>query len=210
MAVRGNCYLSPRSVFIRICFTMKIEYTSTKRDIWQYHWYLWRRRSLPKFSLILLGCLLTPCLNFIPGFIAGISNGLGVSSALGTLVAINQIAVLMVTMISRFRRILKSGVVHDYVVEIGKFDFYSSGADGVGYYYHWSHFAEIVSTKYFLYFMLKGDRGLLIPKSAFSDASEATKFYEEARAKWELAHFNERHALMSGKGVWPPPPRIGG
>ena len=185
-------------------------YTLTKKDIWQYHWYLWRRRSLPKFSLVLLGCVLIPCLNFIPGFSAGISNGLGVSSALGILVAINHIAVLMVTMTSGFRRILKSGVVRDYIVEIGKFDFYSSRADGVGYYYHWSRFVEIASTKDFLYFMLKGDQGLLIPKSAFSNASKATEFFEEAREKWKLAHFNERHALMSGKGVWPPPPRIVG
>ncbi len=181
----------------------------TKKDIWQYHWYIWKPRALRRLIPFAAFCVLVPCLNFIPGYSSGVRNTLAPSAALGLVVLAIQTAVVMSTILFRCWKALKPGAVGLRVAEIGKFDFCWGEAKGSGYHRHWSDFDDIVSTKNAFYFMLTGTRALVIPKSAFTDSAQAVEFFALSLQRWEVAKANQRHAAMAGEGVWPPPPRIG-
>ena len=192
---------------------MRIEYTLTKRHVWQYHWYLWKRRLLIRLAKSFGLCLLVPALTFIPGvgagFRAGIGNGFALSAAISLVMFTVSVVSLLLTMAYRFWKALKPTAVGERIAEIGKFDFCWGSPQRTLYHHHWAHFEDIADTKDALYFILAKHRALVVPTSAFSGSSEAARFVALAREHWEIARTNHRHASAAGEGVWPPPPRIG-
>ena len=187
---------------------MRINFTLTKGDIWQYHWYAWRRRFLFRLASLLGLCLLLPCLTFIPRFSASIGYGFAPSAALGVVLFFIQLISLLLRMALGFWKASKSGITGERVAEVSKFDFCWGETEATSYHHHWANFEDIVNNRGASYFILPGE-ALIVPKSAFVTSSESQKFSELSHEHWETAKMNQRHALTAGEGVWPPPPRIG-
>ena len=168
--------------------------------------YYWKGRTLRRLLLFAGLWLLVLGLSFIPGYSSGVAT-LGVSFAFALIGLMILSAVYALALLFRFWKSLKSGACGNFVAEIGKLDFWSGKSQGAGYYYHWTDFEDIVSAGDLLYFILKKKRILIIPKSAFADASESAKFLELSHQYWDAAKTRYRYASSLTEGVWPPPPR---
>jgi hypothetical protein len=187
---------------------MRIEYTLTKKHIWQCQVYHWGNRTRRRLLLFVVLWLLVMGLSFITRVSAGRTT-LSVGLALALVGLTVQSAIYVFALLFRFRKSLKSGVCGSFAAEISKLDFWSGKPQSAGYYYHWTDFEDIAIIGDLLYFTLKKKRILIIPKSAFANASEAAMFLETARQHWDAAKTRHRYAASATEGVWPPAPRPG-
>lgn len=187
---------------------MRVDFLLTKRHLWQYHWYWWSRHAGRRLILLAAVCLILPALNFIPGYSAGVSSTLVVTAFLSVMVFLAQSIIFVSRLLFWFRKSLKLGTTGERFAEIGKFDFAWGAVASPGYCYHWSYFEYIIRTQNAIYFILKGTRGLIVPKTAFADAAQEEKFLTMAHAQWEIAKTSQRYAVTADEGVWPPPPRM--
>lgn len=186
---------------------LRVEFLLTKRHLWQYHWYCWRRQAGRRLLLLAAVCLILPTLNFIPGYNSGVSGTLALSMFLSVTLFLAQGIVFVGRLLFGFRKTLKSGTTGERFAEVGKFDFAWGAAASPGYCYHWSYFEDIIRTQNAIYFVLTRQRGLIVPKSAFADTAQEEKFLAMAHAQWEIAKTSQRYAATEIEGVWPPPPR---
>lgn len=186
---------------------MRVQFQLTKWDLWQYHWYWWRRQAGRHLLLLAAVCLILLALNFIPVYSAGVSSTLVVSAFLFVMFFLAQSIIFVSRLLFGFRKTLKSGAAGERFAEIGKFDFVWGAAASAGYCHHWSYFEDIIKTQNATYFVLKGTRGLIVPKTAFADAAQQEKFLAMAHTQWDIAKTSQRYAATEIEGVWPPPPR---
>ena len=68
----------------------------------------------------------------------------------------------------------------------------------------WQSFVEIAENPRIIVFFMDKRHGIIIPKTAFNGAEEASNFYAPALALWMG---KPAPALPQTPGVWPPPPR---
>ena len=69
----------------------------------------------------------------------------------------------------------------------------------------WQSFIEIAENPKFFVFFMNKRYGVIIPKTAFNGAEEASNFYASAVALWKGM---PAPALSKTSGVWPPPPQM--
>ncbi len=188
---------------------MKIEYMLTRKHIWQYHLYDWWTRSSSQLILLLVWPLLFACLTFASEFRKGIGHALLYGGMVELAIVLYQLVALLLVVTYKSWRVVKTTPTGIRIAEIGKFDLRWGSPQSVGYYHHWSYFEEIVSTRDLFYFILTDSRALIVPKSAFGDASESSKFYERSKQQWEIAKANQRYHSAAAGDAWPPPPRMG-
>lgn len=187
---------------------MRVEFILTKRHLWQYHWYWWSRHAGRRLILLAAACLIMPALNFIPGYNSGVSGTLALSAFLCMLLFLAQSIAFVSRLLFGFRKTLKTGTTGERFAEIGKFDFVWGASTSPGYCHHWSYFEDIIKTQNATYFVLKGRRGLIVPKTAFADDAQQAKFLAMAHEQWEIAKTSQRYEATAEDGVWPPPPRM--
>lgn len=99
------------------------------------------------------------------------------------------------------------GVFGQKTVTLGKHDLRWASPKG-HYYFHWANFSALVDRGDYIYLLLSKRKALVIPKSAFEDASQAQRFLMISLDRWQRAKVNE--VGWSGHDVWPPAPQIGG
>jgi hypothetical protein len=117
-------------------------------------------------------------------------------------------ALLVFSLLFRYRKSIKSGVCGNCTLEIRKLDLFCGKAGTAGYFYHWMDIQDILPIQDLLCFTLRKDRLLIVSESAFADTAEAAQFLSLSRQYWEAAKMRQRYALPAGEGVWPPPPKV--
>ena len=190
---------------------MKITFTLTKRDSWNYHKYAkWKMfihapvRLIAAYTLsVMQACLIWAALFYL--FMRDFWYGLAIG------IFATLLGMIWYGLSARKRHYkdlaLKPTWIGSRFVELGKYDLLWGNSEGVGRYYHWSAFTDIAETSSYFYLTLRSKNVFIIPKTAFPGSADAEDFGVEMRSRWEAAKHKQRYLEQEVKGTWPPAPR---